>query len=442
MLFRNKRPRELTVADIDQIVGKVEDTQLEFKKMLPCDGSQEEWDKNSKVSKAAKEVIVAELVGFANTDGGWLFLGVAEKNSEAVELNPLPKAQLLAQRLADSFADSIRPRLYDLEVSPIIIDSENGVIAIRVSPSVAAPHRNEIDNHFYRRVGTQTNKMSPQEIADVSVQTWKNKFELQERLNRRPFVDFERQQFNDIQVPIEVPPGSPKQTSLKTVTRYVGGFRCTALPLRSFRVSDIATNGKFRLSLPPMGYTTSDGGRGSFCNGSSPHWRPKLLGIFTSDLQDRQPEEIREFEISSDGLIEGRGTHYPTEYQKIGSLSAAVHARRFLVPFAQLIALTMAFRKLAYNRQTTFALDFEWRVHKHFNLIVPHLEGGIVTRKPIEPDNRLAFYQLEEDETVPELWDNIQREFYQSFGDTDTPRAIIDFEAAVSHILHTVGHRN
>src|SRR5690606_3742354 len=107
---------------------------------------------------------LAEIVAFANANGGTLVLGVVDSKDEppqAIDRNPLPRCEALARRLLDAAEDVIEPRLPLLMARGIPTDeSGNGYVILRTGRSRAGPHRlNGKSREFYVRRGERAARM-------------------------------------------------------------------------------------------------------------------------------------------------------------------------------------------------------------------------------------------------------------------------------------------
>ena len=113
----------VTVADLDDIIESEarETGELEFKgalPFLPIKGQPavtDRWiEKGDRIGEFARDQLLAEIVAFANADGGTLILGMHEPKEDprrADRLEALPKCEDLAKRLLDASEDVIEPRL-------------------------------------------------------------------------------------------------------------------------------------------------------------------------------------------------------------------------------------------------------------------------------------------------------------------------------------------
>lgn len=156
-----------------------ESSELEFKEALPFQqtkGQQDAADRwitrGDRVGDYARDKLLAELVAFANAEGGTLLLGIEETDDEprrARGMVPLPRCEDLAKRLADACEDLIEPRLPIVEARglPLPESSGAGFVIIRVGRSASGPHRLISDGQFYIRRGERSVKMTVREIRDA-----------------------------------------------------------------------------------------------------------------------------------------------------------------------------------------------------------------------------------------------------------------------------------
>jgi predicted HTH transcriptional regulator len=81
--FFEKAVREIDAADIRQLIEEryPETEVLEFKRELPDrEGKPSKWPETKSVSDHARNQVLAEIVGMANTRGGYVILGIEESN--------------------------------------------------------------------------------------------------------------------------------------------------------------------------------------------------------------------------------------------------------------------------------------------------------------------------------------------------------------------------
>src|SRR5690349_4778078 len=154
MSIFSKPIEEITVADLDALIVREarETSELEFKGELPFKPEKgqpqiaDRWiEKGDRVGTYARDQLLAELIAFANADGGTLVLGMRETDEEprrAERLQPLPRCEDLARRLVDACEDMIEPRL------PVVLgrglpasSGDDGFVVLRVAKSLSGPHR-------------------------------------------------------------------------------------------------------------------------------------------------------------------------------------------------------------------------------------------------------------------------------------------------------------
>src|SRR5262245_33534096 len=178
-----RKPLEtVTVADLKALVlvEARETGELEFKGDLPFQRQKgqpqvaDRWiEKGDRIGDYARDEILAELVAFANADGGTLVLGLHETKDEprrADRLEPLPNCDGLARRLLDASEDIIEPRLRSIECRALQgDDTGKGYVLMRVGKSASGPHRLRTTREFYIRRGERAAKMDVREIKDLTL---------------------------------------------------------------------------------------------------------------------------------------------------------------------------------------------------------------------------------------------------------------------------------
>ncbi|MET4207707.1 ATP-binding protein [Bradyrhizobium sp. LA2.1] len=174
-----RKPLEaVTVSDLDDLVRVAarETGELEFKGALPFvpikgqPATADRWiEKGDRIGDYARDQILAEIVAFANADGGTLVLGLHETKEEprrAERLEPLPRCEDLAKRFLDAMEDVIEPRLPPVSVRALLVSEDgSGYVLMRVGKSLAGPHRLTTTREFYVRRGERSARMSVREIT-------------------------------------------------------------------------------------------------------------------------------------------------------------------------------------------------------------------------------------------------------------------------------------
>lgn len=168
---------ELTADDIKTLVETLkfsENEKIEYKRTLPSKGSvSDPWlDKKDKIGNKAIEKLTAEIIAFANSNGGRLYLGIAENNETPAKpesIMPLPRVNQLSHKLEQIISDCIEPPLRNLKFKAIETNRKSGVIVIDVPRSERSPHRSLKNNECYQRVSHQCKKMKMDEIQHLCV---------------------------------------------------------------------------------------------------------------------------------------------------------------------------------------------------------------------------------------------------------------------------------
>jgi hypothetical protein len=216
----------ITAADLRELTdrGWPESENVEYKAELHREQAnrQDPWYNNGNVSEPSKKKIFKEIVAFANTSGGRLFLGIREtreKPPRAESIQPVPRCAELAERLEQAAINSIDPPLTFFHVTgiPTEPDGTSGVVVAEVSASYSGPHRSS-DRECYVRKGTNSVPIGMREIHDIVMRLSRREDEIQRRLLDRGAL-FEswvgrnpRATFSNLQVGFRVtaiPVGAP-----------------------------------------------------------------------------------------------------------------------------------------------------------------------------------------------------------------------------------------
>jgi hypothetical protein len=130
-------------ADLQRLVDNAaeESRTLEFKRDLRLE------------DRDAKREFLADVTAFANTQGGHLVYGLAERDGVAAELPGVTVADRDAERLKieNLLRDGVEPRIPIVHPKWIDLGEDKWALLIRVRPSMLAPHRVMFDSKFYRR---------------------------------------------------------------------------------------------------------------------------------------------------------------------------------------------------------------------------------------------------------------------------------------------------
>jgi hypothetical protein len=163
-------------ADIAELTAETwpEGYEVEFKKALSeRRGGQHPWFTGGDIGDHARDEILAEVIAFANAQGGSVVLGIEEtpdKPPRAHAIAPLPRVGELARRFEDQARSCIDPPLPRLQIRAIETDGQGGgVVIFRVSPSRAAPHRLTTTRESFVRRGSSSVRMTMREIQDMTL---------------------------------------------------------------------------------------------------------------------------------------------------------------------------------------------------------------------------------------------------------------------------------
>jgi hypothetical protein len=210
----------VAASDILEVCAQAwpEDYQVEFKGSLPVKkGNDHPWMGGAEdIGEHARDEILSELVGFANSQGGTLILGVTEtreKPPRAHSVEPLPRIGDLARRFEDQARSCIDPPLAALQIRSIDIENGRGVIVFRTNPSHVAPHRLTTTRNAYVRRGSSTMKMTMREIQNMTLDTARGLAGIEAAFEKR------QEAFQ-------------KWAGPRQVSRMLGCVRITALPLQ------------------------------------------------------------------------------------------------------------------------------------------------------------------------------------------------------------------
>ncbi len=226
--FFTKSIEEIEEKDIHELIDTPEGQLFEIKEGLPAERDNvDPWyneTENGKPRKGpgdyAKQSIFKELVAFANSEGGWLVLGLKETDDHpkrVAGISAIPDCHELVSRFERAAQDWIDPPLPSLTCRGIQIGNiqNKGVIVFRVPRSSVAPHRlykKGRSQEAYKRIGDESKPMKMREIRDLVLETYRG----YERLDR----EFEISKKRYLQI---IPERSPKLDMV--------GFRITLVPL-------------------------------------------------------------------------------------------------------------------------------------------------------------------------------------------------------------------
>lgn len=186
--------QQLTWDDVQRLVdvAREEDDTIEFKSAFK--GGDDYLALNETQRERSLDAVAREVLAFLNTRGGDVVVGLREAENGApiaTEISAVKNVQETADRLARGLAAVIEPAQTNIAVRAISdpTDQTNGVLIIRVRPSIRAPHRSKRTRECYSRRGTESIPMAMDEIQDVTINRARLRLEQSELLQNQ-FTDF------------------------------------------------------------------------------------------------------------------------------------------------------------------------------------------------------------------------------------------------------------
>jgi hypothetical protein len=182
-----KAIKDLTFSDMQALLGPDpvrEDTDLDFK------------TKHYSMDNEGKKALASDVAAMANTEGGMIAIGVAEKRKDgtAERINPVEIGQTHEQWVRQVIAGHVVPLPAQWSLTPLPADSAGttGVYLLVVPQSAGRPHAVLWDERlrYPRRIGADTRHLSEAEVADA----YRNRFrDAEVQLRRLGTVDSEGQ---------------------------------------------------------------------------------------------------------------------------------------------------------------------------------------------------------------------------------------------------------
>lgn len=158
--------------------------------------------------KSFSPSIAKEIVAFANTAGGTIFIGIDDSNNVvSTQLNNEMKSRI------QDLANNCKPRI------PIKIESgyynSKEVILIKVPESRDKPV--QCSEGFFYREGANSQKMKREEIFQYAQKTGKIRFENQARPDFKYPLDFDEKKFDDLMHKMSITQNVSREDILETL---------------------------------------------------------------------------------------------------------------------------------------------------------------------------------------------------------------------------------
>lgn len=166
MLFEFRRVSEISEDEFASLVdnAEVERQDLEFKSKLHLK------DPDKKVETKNKREILLDIASMANGGGGYIIIGIEEKNHCACGFSPLSQKEVmgLEEKLRALSQDHISERISRLEIVPREVKGNN-LVVIRIPKSSMVPHMVTIEDSsdFAIRHGNDKRQMTIGEVRSA-----------------------------------------------------------------------------------------------------------------------------------------------------------------------------------------------------------------------------------------------------------------------------------
>lgn len=157
MIFGGRPIAQITESELTSLIGNQEENQwIDFK--------QKAYDVEDKWE------ICKDVTAMANTDGGYILIGVSEENKVAKGFFPVSDADRIAQSINGICLQHIDPRIRNLDVGPKSLQwngTDIKLVIIRIPPSGTRPHSFtwKGSTNFVKRYGDNTREYPISELV-------------------------------------------------------------------------------------------------------------------------------------------------------------------------------------------------------------------------------------------------------------------------------------
>lgn len=167
MWFDGKLVKDISSKEIEMLVNgqAAEDEGIDFK-AEPYGGTN--------ATDAKKCELCCDVTSFANAAGGYIVLGIRDKNDRASDWAFISEPEPHIERIRKTCLDGIEPRISDLDVGAINVAKQGKVIVIRIPDGIGKPYmvRQGRNTHFCCRYADGKREMSYVEIRDSFRNDW------------------------------------------------------------------------------------------------------------------------------------------------------------------------------------------------------------------------------------------------------------------------------
>jgi len=126
--------------------------------VLHCENKNLDYKRELHIdTDSDKKEFLADISSFANSNGGDIIFGIEEDSIDKIHVSiagiEYQNDYILIRRIEDFIRQSIQPIILNIEYKIIEIEKGKGILIIRISQSLIAPHRVEYKGHnkFYTR---------------------------------------------------------------------------------------------------------------------------------------------------------------------------------------------------------------------------------------------------------------------------------------------------
>ena len=164
MIFDNKPISEITNQELKDLIGNQEEN-------LWIDFKQQDYHRDPEDPDKRRREICKDVTAMANADGGYILIGVDEKNKIAQDFFTVPDAAKVAQSIKSICLQYIDAPILNLEVEryPYPLQWKNTsieLVIIHIPPSERKPHgfRSKGTINFVKRDGDATREYAISEL--------------------------------------------------------------------------------------------------------------------------------------------------------------------------------------------------------------------------------------------------------------------------------------